>query len=243
MHCQPGAAKARAGVAHDGRGRPSSPRCSSAAAAAAESAVEAIVPVDVVVAVHADLVPGAASARRWLRKRARDLRPRQQRAVEQRAPAVHARHVGAQHLGEEAGLEQPADGAAGVIRPAGDEEAGAQPAPLERARQRRDAVAQADVGVDVDLERDAGQSDSVHDVRRSERVAAVSRPRRAPRPLPAFAEPLDRAPQPVAQRRLGASRRAPAASSSRRARGGRCPRSCRRRPSPAARTRCGCASR
>ena len=52
-----------------------------------------------------------------------------------------------------AGDLHAAHGAAGVVRPAGDVEAGAQAAPVQRPRQGGHAVAHADVGIDVDLQR------------------------------------------------------------------------------------------
>jgi hypothetical protein len=135
---------------------------------------QAVVPVDMVVAVHADFVAGVGQGAHVLRKRARDLRSGQQRAVEQRPPAIHARHIGAHRLGEEPGLEQPAHCAAGVIGPAGDEEAGGEGALLQRLRQRRDAVAQADVRIDVDFDSQLAGGSS-HDTARRRRSRAQRR--------------------------------------------------------------------
>ena len=60
---------------------------------------QTVVPIDVIVAVHADFMSTADECAQGVGKRARRLRARQQRAVEDGAPAVGPNSVGAQHLG------------------------------------------------------------------------------------------------------------------------------------------------
>src|SRR6185295_16560768 len=91
-------------------------------------------------------------------------------------------NVGPHGLGEEAAPQDAANGAPRMVGAAGDEEAGVQPAALERARQRRDAVAQADVRIDVDLQRQqaigSGYSTGVgrNPIRRSHSARRAARP-------------------------------------------------------------------
>src|SRR6185312_11680431 len=87
----------------------------------------AVLPLDMVVGVHADL---EAPALDFLHKRAAAppyVRPGQQNSIEKGFEAIVLQHRGPFHLTHEAGAQYPLDCAAGVVRSDTEQEGGTRP--------------------------------------------------------------------------------------------------------------------
>src|SRR5262249_61187686 len=115
---------------------------------------QAIVPVDVIVDVDAQLVAFGNHSPKEIGKRARDLGTREHRSVERGAKTVQAQRATAKHLLREALLtEETPNGPPRVVGAHRHVHAGRQAALAEKVEESWEAEAKAAVGVDVDLER------------------------------------------------------------------------------------------
>src|SRR5262249_10826493 len=114
---------------------------------------QAIVPVDVVVAVDAELVSLGHHSPKEIGKRAGDLGTREQRSGESGAKTVEAASAASKHLSREALLgEETPDGPSRIVGAHRHVDARREPAPAEKVEEKWEADAKAAVGVDVDLE-------------------------------------------------------------------------------------------
>ena len=112
-----------------------------------------VLPLDVVIRMHADFKPTIPDIAHDRTASPRNMRGGQQGSIQQRPEAIVFQHGGAAHLAHETAAEGAFDGAPGLIRTQAEQKRGPHVQPLEQAGQPRDPFQGAAIRIHVDFER------------------------------------------------------------------------------------------